>query len=97
MTLVNVFTVLPEHQEELVAVLTDATDATMRHLDGFVSASIHASSDGIRVTNDAQWRDAAAYEAVLSDPAAVGHMAPAAALAESFEPHLYTVRSVHHA
>ena len=33
--------------------------------------------------------------AMLADPTAREHMAPAAALATSFDPHLYTVESVH--
>ena len=45
-TLVNVFTVEPDKQNELVAVLTEATQKTMKHLPGFVSASIHRSLDG---------------------------------------------------
>jgi hypothetical protein len=32
---------------------------------------------------------------MLADPTAREHMAPAAALASSFDPHLYTVESVH--
>lgn len=28
----------------------------MRHIDGFVSANIHASLDGTRAVNYAQWR-----------------------------------------
>lgn len=95
--LINVFTVSPDRQDELVAVLTEATDSVMRYVDGFVSANVHASTDGTHVTNYAQWRDTAAYAAVLADPVAREHMGQAAQIAESFEPHLYTVRSVHHA
>ena len=42
-TLVNVFTVTPEKQDTLVQLLIEATNKTMRHLPGFVSASIHRS------------------------------------------------------
>jgi imidazolonepropionase-like amidohydrolase len=67
----------------------------MRHVPGFVSANIHVSTDGTRVVNYAQWETAGAYQAMLADPTAREHMAPAAALASSFDPHVYTVESVH--
>lgn len=41
MTLINVFTVDPGRQQELVDLLVEATDALMRELPGFVSANIH--------------------------------------------------------
>jgi heme-degrading monooxygenase HmoA len=94
-TLINVFVVAPERAEELVAVLTDATDEVMRHVPGFVSANIHLSADRTRVVNYAQWESADAYGAVFADDRAKEHMGRAAALAESFDPHLYSVESVH--
>jgi antibiotic biosynthesis monooxygenase (ABM) superfamily enzyme len=50
-TLINVFTVAPEDQQRLVDVLVEATQAVMRTQPGFVSANIHKSLDGTRVTN----------------------------------------------
>lgn len=94
-TLINVFTVDPEKAGELAAMLDRATDEVMRHVPGFISANIHVSTDGTRVVNYAQWETAEAYQAMLADPAAREHMAPAAALAQRFDPHLYTVESVH--
>lgn len=92
LTLINVFTVEPGRQRELVALLERATAETMRTLDGFVSASIHRSLDGKRVINYAQWRDHAAFEAMRQTPAAQVHMKAAAALA-SFDPILCEVSS----
>ncbi|MFI9080654.1 hypothetical protein ACIGW8_30010 [Streptomyces sioyaensis] len=37
------------------------------------------------------------FRAMLADPAAQEHMAQAAALAESFDPRIYAVESVHQA
>jgi antibiotic biosynthesis monooxygenase (ABM) superfamily enzyme len=54
LTLINVFTVAPEKQEELVDLLIEATEQTMRHLPGFISANIHKSYDGRRVVNYTQ-------------------------------------------
>src|SRR4051795_11049848 len=95
-TLVNVFTVEPDRQQALVAVLVTATDETIRHLPGFVSASIHRSLDGTRVTNYAQWRSLADFEAMLRAPVAQPHLSEAAALA-GYDPHLYGVVSSHEA
>jgi len=93
-TLINVFTVEPARQQELVDLLTRATDETIRHIPGFVSATIHKSLDGVRVTNYAQWRSREDFEAMLRNPAASPHLKEAAALATSFEPHLYQVSDV---
>lgn len=93
-TLINVFTVEPARQQELVDLLTRATDETIRHMPGFVSATIHKSLDGVRVTNYAQWRSREDFEAMLRNPAASPHLKEAAAIATSFEPHLYQVSEV---
>ncbi len=95
-TLVNVFTVTPETQTRLVDLLVEATSEVMRRLPGFVSANIHASLDGTRVVNYAQWRSPEDFRSMLEHPAARQHMAAAANLASS-EPHLYELVSVHHA
>lgn len=55
-TLINVFTVTRMTQQPLVDLLTEATEQVMRHRPGFISANIHASLDGTRVVNYAQWR-----------------------------------------
>jgi quinol monooxygenase YgiN len=94
-TLINVFTVEPERASQLAGLLDDATEEVMRHVPGFISANIHVSTDGTRVVNYAQWDSAEAFEAMQSDPAAREHMSKAAALASGFDPHLYTVESVH--
>jgi quinol monooxygenase YgiN len=93
-TLINVFTVAPEDQQRLVDVLVDATQAVMRKQPGFVSANIHRSLDGTRVTNYAQWRSQEAFEAMLRNQEAAEHMGEAARIAKRFEPHLYEVSFV---
>ena len=90
LTLINVFTVKPEDQQKLVQLLLDATDETMKHMPGFVSATIHKSHDGKKVVNYAQWRSLKDFEAMRQDPKAKPHMAAAAALA-TFEPILCEV------
>src|ERR1700749_2211014 len=94
-TLINVFTVEPERARELTDLLTVATEDVMQHIDGFISANIHVSTDGTRVVNYAQWRSPEAMQAMQPTPPAREHRAQAADIADGFEPHLYTVESVH--
>ncbi len=92
--LINVFTVRPEDQDKLVKMLNDATERTMRHQPGFVSASFHKSLDGVRVANYAQWKTREDFEAMLKNPEATEHMKAIAAIA-TFDAHLYAVTDVH--
>ena len=90
-TLINVFTIEPEDQQRLVDLLAEATEATMSGQPGYVSANIHKSLDGTKVTNYAQWRSREAFEAMLAEADARVHMAEAGRLASAFEPQLYEV------
>jgi quinol monooxygenase YgiN len=94
-TLINVFTVEPARQQELVALLATAIEEVMQHQPGFVSANIHASTDGERVVNYAQWESEQAIQAMLANPQAREHREARAQFAHA-EPHLYRVTSVHH-
>lgn len=94
-TLINVFVVPPDRADELADLLREATEQTMRFVPGFISANIHVSADRSRVVNYAQWENAEDFQAMLADPAARTHMDRCAAIATSFDPHIYTVESVH--
>ena len=63
----------------------------MRQQPGFISANIHRSLDGTKVTNYAQWRSVEDFEAMLKNPAVVPRMEEAAALAAKFGSALYEV------
>lgn len=93
-TLVNVFTVAPEDQQRLVEILVEATEAVMSRQPGYISANIHRSLDGTRVTNYAQWRSREDFEAIFANPEAQAHMREAGRLA-TFEPQLYEVVYTH--
>jgi len=95
-TLINVFTVDPAKQQALIDVLTRATETTMRHLPGFISANIHRSLDGTKVANYAQWRSIEDYQAMQNAPEAAPHMEEAGALA-TCEPGLYVVAETYSA
>jgi heme-degrading monooxygenase HmoA len=94
-TLINVFIVEPGNAAELTSLLASATEDFMQHQPGFLSANIHLSRDRTRVVNYARWQSPEHYRAMLSDDTSREHMATAAALGISFDPHLYTVESVH--
>lgn len=49
----------------------------------------------VAIVNYAQWESVEAFQAMLADPAAQKHTRAGAAIA-SYDPHLYTVESVHH-
>lgn len=93
-TLINVLEVPPERQSALVEILEKATVDVMRHLPGFVSASIHRSLDGTCVANYAQWRSLEDFERMLANPEAQAHIREATAIAKAV-PVLYRVNSVH--
>jgi quinol monooxygenase YgiN len=93
-TLINVFTVEPDRQQQLVDLLIQATETSMRYVPGFVSANIHRSFDGTKVANYAQWRSVEDFEAMLKNPVAIPHIKQASALG-TFEPGLYEVVSAY--
>jgi heme-degrading monooxygenase HmoA len=68
--LINVFTVDPVKQQQLVDLLTQATESSVRHMPGFISASLHRSLDGAKVAMYAQWRSVQDYQAMRKNAAA---------------------------
>jgi heme-degrading monooxygenase HmoA len=93
-TLINVFTVDPAGQDELVARWQQATDDVMRHRPGFISASIHRSFDGTKVINYAQWESRDAFAAMFQDPEASAQLTRLAEIGTP-DPVLCEVVSVH--
>src|ERR1700739_4662216 len=67
MTLINMFTVESANKRRLVELLTEATEVSVRRAPGFVSASLHRSTDGTTVTMYAQWRSIDDYQAMRQD------------------------------
>jgi quinol monooxygenase YgiN len=67
-TFINLFTVDPGNQQRLVDLLIKVTETSVRHAHGFVSASLHRSVDGSRVTMYAQWRTMEDYDQMRRDP-----------------------------
>jgi heme-degrading monooxygenase HmoA len=88
--LINVFTVEPERQDELVDLLRSATENVMSKQPGYLSARIHRGLDGRKVAVYARWRSREDFQALAGNPDAAAHMRRARAIA-SFEPVLYEV------
>ena len=88
--LINVFTVEPTRQQELIELLTRATEDSVRHARGFMSARLHRSLDGTKVTMYAQWRSNEEYQAMRENPAPLPYLQQALAIAK-FEPGMYEV------
>ena len=95
LVLINTFAVEPSRAEELIAVLSHATEAGMRQRPGFVSANLHISHDKRHVANYAQWRSKDDLDAMMKDPTAQAHMREAANIATSFSPIYYDLCEVH--
>ena len=89
-TLINVFTVEPRNQQKLIELLARATETSVRHAPGFISASLHRGIDGTKVTMYAQWRSVEAYQAMRENPAPLPYLQEALAIAK-FDPGMYEV------
>jgi quinol monooxygenase YgiN len=89
-TLINVFTVEPANQQELIELLARATETSVRHAPGFISASLHRGLDGTKVTMYAQWRSVEDYQAMRENPAQLPYLQRALAIAK-FDPGMYEV------
>jgi heme-degrading monooxygenase HmoA len=94
-TLINVFTVAPDRQEELLKTLNESTQTLFTTIPGFRSANFHTSRDGTKVVNYAQWASEQAFQDMLKLPEAQAHMAEIMQIADKAEPQLYNVRSTH--
>jgi quinol monooxygenase YgiN len=89
-TLINVFIVEPANQQRLIELLTEATEVSVCRAPGFVSASLHRSTDGTKVTMYAQWRSIDHYQAIRQDPVPLPFLEEALKIAK-FEPGVYEV------
>jgi quinol monooxygenase YgiN len=89
-TLINVFTVEPDNQQQLLQLLAGATEISVRHAPGFISSSLHRGLDGTKVTMYAQWRSVEDYQAMRENPAPLRYFQQALAIAK-FEPEMYEV------
>ncbi|WP_250121159.1 antibiotic biosynthesis monooxygenase family protein [Chroococcidiopsis sp. CCMEE 29] len=66
-TVIIIFAVEPERQQELVDTIVEFLESAVKYQPGFVSASIHKSLDGLRVMTYAQWKTQEDYKAFISN------------------------------
>src|ERR1700722_2700894 len=92
-TLINVFTVAPEKQEELIALLTETIERNVRHRKGFISASLHRGVYGRKVTMYAQWASIDDYESMHKDCGSSPALEKALEFGK-FDPGMYEVAEI---
>lgn len=92
-TLINVFPVSPERQDELVEVLTRTSEQTMRYHPGFLSAAVFRGLNGTYVANYVQWRSREDFDQMLARPEAKAHLAEVHQITTG-NPQLYELSSV---
>jgi len=88
--LINVFTVEPQSQGRLIDLLTRSTEGSVDRATGFISATLHRSLDGTKVTMYSRWRSVEDYQAMRRDPGPAPFLAEALTIAR-FEPAMYEV------
>jgi quinol monooxygenase YgiN len=85
-TFINTFRCEPSNQDEVVQINIDIVDQVASRSPGFVSATVHRSSDGTRVFNYLQWESAEHLAAMQRSPGFQAIARRFAGLIE-FEPH----------
>jgi hypothetical protein len=90
LTLINVFTVDPINQQKLIELLILATSGSVQKIEGFISASLHKSLDGTKVTMYAQWKSIEDYQNMRNNAVASPYLTQALEFAR-FEPGMYEV------
>lgn len=85
-TMINTYAVEPERADELMAFLIDATNSTLRHVPGFVSANLHVALDRTQVVNYAQWESREALVAARGNAQAAALVQQTLQIAKSFAP-----------
>ncbi|HLT50211.1 MAG TPA: antibiotic biosynthesis monooxygenase family protein [Aequorivita sp.] len=90
LTLINVFTVEPINQQNLIDLLTMATESSVRKVKGFISSSLHRSIDGTKVTMYAQWKSIEDYQNMRNNTTASPYLEEALKIAK-FDPGMYEV------
>ncbi len=90
LTFINVFTVDPANQLQLIELLTSATEISVQKMSGFISSVLHRSIDGTKVTMYAQWRSLEDYQKMRNNHEAAPYLEKALTIAK-FDPGMYEV------
>jgi quinol monooxygenase YgiN len=87
---INTFRCRPENQDDVVRINVDIVDQVAARQEGFISATVHRSTDGTCVINYLQWRTAAHLHA-MQDSAEFRLIAQRFTGLIEFDPHQVTV------
>jgi quinol monooxygenase YgiN len=85
-TFINTFRCEPSNQDEIVRINIDIIEQVASTFPGFISATVHRSTDGTRVFNYIQWESAEHLAAMQRTPEFQAIARRFAGLIE-FEPH----------
>ena len=94
-TLISTFSVDPAKTDALIDLLDRTTDEVIRHMPGFMSASLHVSEDRRQVIDYAVWRSRDAVDYMRAHPDARDHMMAAEHLADATMPVVCNIRVTH--
>ncbi|HEX5191667.1 MAG TPA: antibiotic biosynthesis monooxygenase family protein [Solirubrobacteraceae bacterium] len=89
-TFINTFRCDPADQDQVVQLNVDIVDQVASTFPGFISASVHRSTDGTRVFNYLQWETAEHLAAMQRSPEFQQIAGRLAGLID-FDPHQCTV------
>jgi quinol monooxygenase YgiN len=67
-TLINVCTGDPQDQQALIDIFKEGTEAWISKVPGYISTSLHKSTDGRRVVIYSQWQNAQSIGAMRDSP-----------------------------
>lgn len=93
-TLINIFTVEPAQQPQLLEMLEESTRKWISRMRGWISTNLLASRDSTRVIVYSQWRSAEDIEAMRQNPELAPYLKSIGSLAK-FESVLCDVADVH--
>jgi len=72
-TLINILSVEPQNQQQLVDLLQENTEAVIKTLNGWMATNLIASADGKQVVIHSQWEALTDIEAMRCDPRMVAY------------------------
>lgn len=95
-TQITTIGVKPENRDELLALIMQETNEVVRHLPGYVSASLHTNAEATKIVNYSQWETREAWAAAMEGRAEIAPFArKVRELAESFDRTEYDVVYAH--
>jgi|SRR3954465_15543782 len=89
--IINVFTVQPEHQQNLLEIITMYSQQVASTWPGFISARFHAGLDKTRVTSVIYWESQEACRAFVMSPETRPFLDRCQPLIQSTDSHFYSV------